>query len=218
MLQPAMRSTLISLAPASLLKYRYLKQIERSTSHDEPDLAVFPNFISSHWTTVDIGANIGRYTKHLSALSRRVIAIEPTPFTFGVLSNTACKLGWRNVELHNCALSDHDGTGSMKVPNIYEAELSEGNEIPVRTLDSLLGGASVDFIKCDVEKHEMQVIKGSLETIKRCKPSWLIEADWDAPIFDLMASLGYSCFVNDSGKLVPRGNLRSTNYWFTPSK
>src|SRR5205823_14575816 len=145
-------------------------------------------FIKRDWTTIDIGANIGRYTKHLSKFSKRVIAIEPTPFTFTVLENTIKKLGLANVEAKCCALSDHIGTGTMAGPNIYEAHLEAGNDVPVRTIDSILtGDERVDFIKCDVEGHELQVVRGSLETIKNFHPAWLIEANHDAPIFAFMS-------------------------------
>lgn len=175
-----------------------------------------PGLIQPDWVCLDLGANIGRYTKHLSALAAKVLAVEPTPLTFASLSHTIKALGMKNVELHHCAVSDREGRGSMKVPNIYEAKLTEGDEIPVRTVDSLCAHLPrVDFIKCDTEGHEVKVVKGAQNVITRFKPMWLIETNWDSSLFAYMLKLGYACFVEDGGNLRPRKDQeRKTNYFF----
>ena len=107
----------------------------------------------------------------------------------------------------------------MMVPNIWKAYLSEGDEVDVRRLDTLLVTSDrIDFIKCDVEGHEIQVVNGALEIIQRFKPVWLIESDWDSALFLRMRDLGYDCFVEHNRELVPRNGARKTNYFFLPRR
>jgi FkbM family methyltransferase len=47
-------------------------------------------------------------------------------------------------------------------------------EVPIRTLDSLRL-TNVDFIKEDVEGHEIEGLTGALQTIARCRPVMLVE-------------------------------------------
>jgi FkbM family methyltransferase len=206
----------LHVLPQSVIHWHYQRQIAQSTIHDEPDIACLPNLIQPDWVSIDIGANIGRYTKHLSRLSAHVVAVEPTPFTANVLRNTVNALNLSNVQVHQCALSDFHGTGTMNVPNIYEAQLTEGSDVPVRTLDELCAHLPrVDFIKCDTEGHELKVVKGAQHVITKFKPIWLIETNWDSPLFTLMSSLDYQCFVEDSGFIRPRiEQERKTNFFF----
>ena len=48
--------------------------------------------------------------------------------------------------------------------------------VSARSLDSVLGGASVDYIKYDVEGAEKQAIEGCKNTIKRYRPRLLVSA------------------------------------------
>lgn len=47
-------------------------------------------------------------------------------------------------------------------------------EIEARTLDSVLNGAGVDYIKYDVEGAELEALMGSAETIKKYLPNMLV--------------------------------------------
>lgn len=58
---------------------------------------------------LDVGANIGSYTRLLAELVDEVIAIEPVPETFGHLRFNMRSLGVRNVRLINAAASDREG-------------------------------------------------------------------------------------------------------------
>ena len=150
---------------------------------------------------VDIGANIGVYTKVLSQVvgaQGLVISVEPIPDTFEILSYCVNKLGLSNVRAINSAVSEKAGTMSMSVPryagaghyNYYQARLvvgdaghSTGSEekeyhnISVRTLDEVLRDSlhPVTFVKCDVEGHELAVLLGSRTVLERWSPAWLVE-------------------------------------------
>lgn len=50
------------------------------------------------------------------------------------------------------------------------------SEVETITLDGYIGSEyKVDVMKIDVEGHELSVLKGSIETIKRCRPVIFLE-------------------------------------------
>ena len=80
--------------------------------------------------------------------------------------------GCRNIETHNKALSSKHGLISTKSHSSHSRGCIytvDGGNIESIPLDSL-NLTNVDFIKIDVEGHELDVLKGSVETIKRFKP------------------------------------------------
>lgn len=180
---------------------------------------------------VDAGANIGYVTCLLSRWvgpDGRVVSIEPVPETFGILSSNIRKLGLRNVELHNCALSAEDGEGRMQVPsydsggeNFYEARVVGGEgpapgslEVRLRRLDDIVAGVEkpVAFVKMDVEGHEWSAIRGCAWLIRRWRPAFLIELSEGpdrALLFRFMEDEGYDRQTTAAGApdilFVPRG-------------
>lgn len=150
---------------------------------------------------IDVGANVGTYTKLLSTLvgpSGSVWAFEPLPENHSVLAFITRRLGLSNVTLWSCALSESSGRSRMEIPSfargesLYDARLASSAEstlrtveVPLATLDSLLpvSGTTVGFMKIDVEGHELQCLKGSLQTLRRHRPALLIES-LDHPAID----------------------------------
>jgi len=57
------------------------------------------------------------------------------------------------------------------IDSARQASTMRQREVKLRSLDSMLGETlrKVGFIKCDVEGHELQLIKGAQETIKATK-------------------------------------------------
>jgi FkbM family methyltransferase len=223
-------------------KIHYAKVLSRAMLDDEPDLRVVQFLLEPGQCVADIGANIGVYAKHLSQCvgpSGRVISVEPIPFTFDILRSNLRKLGLRNVEAKNCAISDLQGQVRMQVPkydsggeNFYEARVGEGEAsnavrsfvLPATTLDGLLSTwPFVHFIKCDVEGHELNCIRGARKTIDRCKPSWLIEISGDMDdersssyqTRRILRDSGYDAYWFDGSTLRPqRPSTKSVNYFF----
>jgi FkbM family methyltransferase len=148
---------------------------------------------------IDVGANIGAYTRLLSEWVGRegfVHSYEPIPETCSYLCNHVRKFGMGNVIVKNAAVSSRSGELKMRVPsgNFYQARLSPEGNIPVKLVcldeefSSLKG---VSFIKCDAEGHEGEVIEGALKLIQRDHPAWLIET-WNDAVVERMKELGYS--------------------------
>ena len=184
-LRAILRRTLNLVLPGFLL--RQVKAVYYANTYRafdetrEPDLAIVRKLVRIGDRAVDVGANVGLYTVTLSRLvgsSGKVYSYEPVPETYKTLTSVVRKLSLGNVETRGCALSDSVGQGSMEVPlydeggeNLYQARLVSGStaqhrtcSVEVCTLDSLLGTSDIDkidFMKIDVEGHELQVIHGA---------------------------------------------------------
>lgn len=186
--------------PDSLLvavKKRYYAYLLKSTGVPvEAETLVLPQIINKGDFVIDIGANVGFYTRDLASLvgaDGLVWSIEPIPQTFDILTYQIRKFRWSNVEAFNVAISNSERTMKMEIPHsksggeswygarIISAETQHANwrSLAVRTvtLDSMTAkiGRSVSFIKCDAEYHELFCLQGAQETIGRWHPSLLIE-------------------------------------------
>ena len=151
-----------------------------------PELRHLDKLIVSGGTAIDVGANEGLYTYVLSKRFKRVYAFEInsdvagpitqynpgniTLFTCG-LSSTPRTARFYIPVMANCALA---GWGSLDRYNLPGAETLIEKDVQVRPLDEF-GIASVDFVKIDVEGHEMEVLEGAASTIGQSRPIVLIE-------------------------------------------
>ena len=190
------RTLLRPFIPVALRSCYYQRLLRRTTP--DPDALLCRDFIASGDLVLDVGANIGVYTKLLSdwvGPEGSVYSYEPIPETFFYLRHNVKKFGLANVTLQNSAVSSRLGRMSMTVPNgnFYRASISSvGNrEIQVVRLDDeFVGSKRVTFIKCDVEGHEREVIEGTTKLIERDHPVWLMETRSTA-VVQRMAELGY---------------------------
>jgi FkbM family methyltransferase len=193
---------------------------------------------------LDIGANIGWYThffSHLVGHDGRVFSVEPVPPTFELLSYCVQRLRLRNVELFNYAMSDQPGSATMEVPryseggeNFYAARIVGPSAadadlrtftVPITTIDELLGARlrRLAFVKCDVEGHELSVLRGARATLARCRPLLLVEIGGDPDdtqssahaVMAELASAGYIAYRFDGRGLTRRhAGQRAVDYFF----
>lgn len=185
---------------------------------------------------VDMGANWGLYTDHLARLvgpTGRVHAFEPGDRT----SLTALAKGRPQIAIHSSALSDQPGRLALHLPviegqsNSYMASLavpSDRAEVPhttvsveVERLDAVLPpGEMVTFIKCDVEGHQLEALRGAETTIRNCRPVLLVEVEprnQDSSVDDTFAylkNLGYECHSLFIPGVSPEGS--EGDYLFLP--
>lgn len=138
---------------------------------------------------LDIGANIGNISQALVASGHRVVAFEPQPEVFALL-----KLNCPTAECYNVALGAEKATLQMpavdysRPGNFGALEIGGGTglAVEVRTLDSF-AFQDVSLLKIDVEGFEESVLRGGIETIRRCQPIIYLEADRP----EKLASLAY---------------------------
>ncbi|HMO16921.1 MAG TPA: FkbM family methyltransferase [Oligoflexia bacterium] len=168
-------------------------------------------------TAIDVGANIGYNSVIMGKLTGdlgRVYAFEPLRITFQELCGNIIINGLDNVFTENVAIGHVDNvTISMVAVDYNEKDInimnscvgSGGDIVKMRTLDSYAFD-KVKFLKVDVQGCELAVLKGSRETLSRCRPVVFIEIEEDqlknqntsseAVMFELM-SQGYDLLWND---------------------
>ena len=104
---------------------------------------------------------------------KQIIAVEPDKKTFKKLVRNTEKV--KNIELLNKCVSSYCGIGSFAMNSGRNSVISEnGTQTEFVTVDSILNGRDVSYIKMDVEGEEVGALKGACEVIKRCKPKMLI--------------------------------------------
>jgi FkbM family methyltransferase len=141
------------------------------------------------FVAIDIGAHLGYYALILSRIvgsNGRVIAFEPVPSNFRILSENIELNRCKNVQAVNKAVSNRSGRFEGAFPN--ESKLSssfsllkndDANPITVEAvlLDDFLKDwdCPIDFIEIDVEGAEGMVLDGARKTIESYHPILLVE-------------------------------------------
>jgi len=207
------------------LRRLYLaRQIIRETFvTDEPEYKILGSLINPGDWVIDVGANVGHYTKRFSELvgpRGRVIAFEPVPTTFSLLSANVLLFPYPNVTLINAAVSHASDVVGMVLPkfitgltNYYKAQVSTpsdpDNTLSVLTLslDSLDINQRVALVKIDVEGHESLVLAGMQALLKKYHPILIVETDSKQTVENL-TSLGYlSEKLKDSPNILFKPNV-----------
>jgi FkbM family methyltransferase len=205
------------------------------------ELSIMKRFVGPGDAFLDIGANFGLYSMIASEIvgsKGQIFAFEANPHTYQYLrySAIANRLIWLpNYRWENLAIADMDGElefafnpehlGGGHIRNASDtAESHTIVKVKSTTIDQFLAdNLVVDFVKIDVEGHELLALKGMIETIKR-SPSIriLLEyytytdeiTNYGRDLIDFIRSLGFGlCKVEGNGSLsvvseeeIPRGN------------
>ena len=169
----------------------------------EPEFARLPEWVKPGDVVLDVGANVGHYTAALSRLvgpKGRVLAVEPMPQSFALLTACVEALGADNITLINAALSSQARMVTMSLPrfdtglpNFYEARISgaaDGINVVALTLDRLALEAPFSLVKIDAEGHEMGVLEGAQATIARDRPILIVETQ-SGEVEKMLSKLGY---------------------------
>ncbi len=156
---------------------------------------------------LDIGANIGYNTLMFSDYGP-VASFEPV-FHQIVAKNVKQNPIKHPVNVYTCALSNEQKQMEIFIPSHgcqsnthinyggtsfhLEGDMKGvGVQVPCEILDDIYSGIP-SIIKIDVEHHEMQVLEGAKETIKKHMPTILIEIhDFENnPVAKFIEDLGY---------------------------
>ncbi|QQR90847.1 MAG: FkbM family methyltransferase [Myxococcales bacterium] len=180
-------------------------------------------------TSLDVGAHMGDYALEIMPFSGRLVLFEPIAELavklrdLGAGAPCACSV-------EEVALSDHDGSAILKLPkghkgssslekeNTHVADLAsrvgiEERSIQTRRLDSY-NYNDIEFIKIDVEGHQLSLIEGATETLDRCKPHLFMEIDNThipnaiTTVSSKLNLLGYRGYYLISSVLFPIENFR----------
>jgi FkbM family methyltransferase len=182
--------------------------------YSEREVELLCSLVRDGDVVIEAGANIGQITVPLAKAvgSGRVHAFEPQPQINDLLVENVAQNGPLPVHIVGVALSDDASTtvAMAKIDwdkgllNSGGAEVLEPNAdqddmfvVDTHTLDSMQL-PRVDLMKVDVEGHELKVLKGAEQTIRRLLPTIYVENDRPEKSRDLIAflinDLDYRCW------------------------
>ncbi|HWA37351.1 MAG TPA: FkbM family methyltransferase, partial [Burkholderiales bacterium] len=166
---------------------------------------------------LDIGANLGLYTLAMARAvgsSGRVAAFEPGPGAADYLARSLRLNGFDHVALARTAVSNRRGVAAFELGEQPElAALATTAEaalrVPTARLDDLVrehGLDDVEFVKMDVEGHELQVVEGGERFFRAGSPLVMLEVlagtQLDLRALRRLEALGYGAYRLLPGPLV----------------
>ena len=182
----------------------------QSLRYDRQTLEIMKRVLRTDSNCIDVGCHRGKMLASICKLAPqgRHFAFEPLP--------TFCerlRKRFPSVEIHDVALSDHDGSASFcyvvdapglsgfrKLGHVPAAARVE--EIAVRTeqLDNMIPRElSIDFMKIDVEGAQLQVFRGGVATITRNRPFVAFEHNMLAEGYGATSDMIYDLLVEGCG-------------------
>lgn len=212
------------LRTVSALYFVYMRLGLGRNSEAVEYVRLLPQLVRRGDVCIDIGANLGYYSRPLSRLASdegHVYAVEPVPVIGRVLRRNLRRC--KNVDIFHCALGAENrritmsndsaltdgyfGTGRNRVDDsavhaagaaTFEAEMRRGSEL-------FAGLERVDFVKCDIEGYELCVMRELRPLLERHLPTVLIETGGEnrPQIVALFTELGYRGLTLEGGRLVP---------------
>lgn len=155
----------------------------------EPEvIAALENHVKEGMVVLDIGANHGYFTILCSQLvgPRGIVyAFEPEPANYQLLAKTLLANDFKNVQAVKLAVSSRSGIEKLFTEEAYLGTHSlekkgagDFIEVDLTSVDDFMKlnqVERVDFVKIDVEGHEVEVLKGMTEAMQRWKPSIICE-------------------------------------------
>jgi FkbM family methyltransferase len=225
----------------SLKARHYARLLSHDLLNRDSDLGALQLLVRAGKSVIDIGANVGVWTHHLSQLvgpNGHVWSFEPIPESFALLHTNVERFDLANVVTIDRAVSDEDATVSMSVPrdsrglrNYHLAQIGLArNAFSLQVLSMRLDSWFVDahephvtFVKIDTEGHELACIRGMSLLLTRCLPALCIEvsSDLDDSTSDgsrldgILKAQGYEAYLWAGTSFRRRCHgERSINYFF----
>ena len=179
---------------------------------------------------IDIGANVGKYTKLLLTETKsKIISFEPLPLAFKDLQ----KIEQDNPErlkVYNYAIGEKDETLELNYSNeksekasflenlnelsFYDFKNNQKIKTKVYCLDTFflnnpnLLSKNIDLVKIDTEGFEFEVLKGAKKMLEQNPPKYIqIEFNWHQ-LFKAQTIYNFSKFLHqyDLYQILPYGN------------
>ena len=160
----------------------FIKSLQNQDEYQSPQRNASIEFLEQKRNAIDIGANVGLWARDLCKIFERVELFEPVKQNIECLKKNLEVFS--NFKIYDCALSNSNG-----LKDIYIDEKGSGNnsfikpekdnvkseKIKIMKLDDF-NFNEIDYIKIDVQFHELEVIEGGINTLKNNNPVLCIEA------------------------------------------
>ena len=141
-------------------------------------MSILRDEVTEGMTVIDLGANIGYTTLSMCknvGISGRVYAIEPDPHNIDILTKNIEHNGYNdNCKIVQAAIDNKDGNLEFWIahaPNLNSVQKTKNSirkiDVPALSLPSFIekemSGEYPNFIKMDIEGHEVKVFEGALD-------------------------------------------------------
>lgn len=173
----------------------------------DQELEFISPFLQPNFNVIDVGANIGTHTVWFSKKCSQgyVHAIEPQFYIFEILNTNVLLNNAFNVKPYNAAVSnDYSSVRLLNLPPVSSSGINYGEfklhdhehglETKCIKLDQF---QNIQFIKMDVEGHELSALASGDALLKREKPLIYIEFNshsGNPELLDYLWSLGYKVY------------------------
>ncbi len=176
--------------------------VDDGTFYEIDVLEKLQPYIKKNAVILDIGACIGNHSIYwaLKANAKRIYSFEPVKETFRILKKNV-ELNNLNdkIKIFNIGLSDKKTNGSISFynhNNIGSTRIKQNTDgnLLLNKLDNIkIEENTVDFVKIDVERHELEVLQGARETLIKYKPAIFVETfpDKKPKVHEYLTNLGY---------------------------
>jgi FkbM family methyltransferase len=195
--------------------------VPNELSPGDPNRRALERLLAPGDTFIDVGANHGAFSlvaARAIGTGGRVVAVEPQTDLARLIGRSLASSAACAFDVHGEACGDAEGPATLFVPRFNSGEAGllaslsgRGRHdqvvVPVRTLDSLVGGTSLPgdvLIKIDVEGNEVAVLLGAQHLIASRRPRLLIELNEPAlaasgrrpsDLVELLRGLGFARFA-----------------------
>jgi FkbM family methyltransferase len=155
--------------------------------------------ISADAVVLDIGANVGNFSKIFSRLASKgyVHAFEPSGYARSILKQTVRWRSLDNVTIYPFGLGDKFAREDLRFPikkkgnvgfglahlgddHTVDSRQTVSESIEIRRLDTVISDQkipSVSFVKIDIEGWELRALKGGAEILLRDHPTLMLEVN-----------------------------------------
>lgn len=157
--------------------------------YERYETELFLSKIKPAMTIIDIGANLGYYTVLASLRAGDgglVVAFEPEPNFFKLLSKNISRNNLKNVNHFELAIAEKNGVSKLHLSSenkghnslICSEELKTSVQVKTTTLDEFLTARKIkkiDVIKMDIEGAEILAIEGMKDALIKNMPLLFLE-------------------------------------------
>ena len=193
--------------------FHFIQYLQQFDHYQEAQRNRALSYVQNWELALDIGANIGLWSKDLSNFFDKLICFEPNP---GCVDCLKKNINLKKSEIKNCALGSlsekknlfihASNSGASSFVNntkvgyddqsraIYGEFPKETKKIyvEIKKLDDF-NIEKIDFIKIDVQGYELEVLKGAKNTLRKNNPVLCIEEDSpkDSKTIPFLENLNY---------------------------
>jgi FkbM family methyltransferase len=195
-------------------------------SYEPIETAFVQNFLRSGDVFVDVGANLGYFTRvalSVVGASGRILAFEPDPHNYSLFCRNAADNLDKQVSGFNCGLGDSEFSavlsqssynfGDHRISSTPLIDSAQQCQVRITTLNAKiaeLAVSEVSLVKIDTQGFEVPVLRGMSNVFAQENAPAVIMEFWPfgirkqdcapAEVFQIAEKYGMSVFLLEEGK------------------